>query len=859
MSSRRAFLTAGLAAISLGSLPATAREAIRRQLANARRGTGGAAGDEPSADAAPAVGDGGGGVYALQASLRFDQLRSVAYDPAKGTLTLLGDRFSDQWLVPIPYLDHLATALECSHPTFTLAWDDEATRQVDALIEQGRSNNAQFWATLTDNARARLFSPQNRLTKEGLRILQTLNFPTDNYEPFLTNKFDVIGRTIEVCGGEQQALLISAYGRSLRDPSELDAALEELAMARALDSRMVGPENADLWQIFLERFAGVFEIDPAAAVALFQRKLKQGEHLVLARNAAVEQLIQAIEPTWARVFPESLELSAEHASHIHLPPDLVETLANLVIRVRPAWERIAPQSQLAELMLDADLLLKWVVSDPALLGKEVTRHRTEYAWNHEHGDTASRATADSVRFWLSPDVLELAESADRGMLEFGQCTMRVNTDDPASQAYADYLTEIYDELAVAFPTLHELREATKLMAAAEWLKQRAPGLRLPAEGRGTWTPPAEVYGFVTLDATVRVVREDTDTQTTIQGKWTSQVHFEGGVSLALGSATQPDGNVLFDGARGPRYTLGRVRLIEPSAGGAVPLDDLNRVVVPEVYDNTTLRNVLRQQTIPPPPLPPGATARATLGRRKLDYLQVLERRLGERRSADAIQQDMQQAIRLARRLEFDDAMLNSLQAGRIDALQALQQAETWARQEREQFIVDLIDIASGGLSTWLGEQERLTVKLAEAEVLRADRRGLSEWLLLGQDYLPKIKGVLADLNTAQQSVRSREHFDRNLAYLTRSVELLGELNKALEWVAKEGWAKRMPGYLSFVVDAGKAALKLLDIQDNLDKVERLSTQAGEEAQFVQRLQDRRAANFRALQQIIERLEQASAG
>ena len=558
----------------------------------------------PEKSARDAAFGGSNGIYSLQASVRFDDLQAVVYDPQDHSLTLLGDRRSEHRLLPIPYLDHLATALESDSPAFTLPWAEETQRAIDVLSRDARGSNTALWDRIVKNARAQLFSPQNRLTEEGLRILQTLNFPTDGYEPYLTNKYDVMAESFSICGADQQATIVGAYARSLRDPDELNTAIRELAMARALDASMIGPGSADLWEIFLERFAGVFDVDDRMPVSVFRRRRQQGNHLVIARNAAVENILATIDPLWAGIFPNSLELSAATKSHIHLPPDLVQSLAEINFAVKPTWRGIEPESRLAQVMFDADMLGKWIASDPSLLGTNAPFHKTEYEWFHKMGPTTPQTTTNNIRYWISPDVVELAESDDGNVLEFRKFTMRVNTNDPASESYTNYLTSIYDQLANELPTLHELAESAKIMAVAQWLKKKDPDFKLPKEGRSRWDPPDWTWGFIAINAVVRVSRTDTASETRVTGKWTSVASLEGGVSLRLEQAVRMDGNVLFDGARGPRNTLGRVTLVPHDFAGAVTLDETRKLIVPEIYDNQTLRNVLRQKTTPPPPMPP---------------------------------------------------------------------------------------------------------------------------------------------------------------------------------------------------------------------------------------------------------------
>jgi hypothetical protein len=813
---------------------------------------------EPDASAATfeATGMIRDGIYALDDALDFDDLQAVAFDPQNGSLVFLGQQRKPARRLPIPYLDHLATALDADHPTFSLPWTAESNRQADVVLRAARSNNAVLWDRIVANARRRLFSDDNRLTKDGLRILQALNFPTDDYESYLTNKFDVMAKVFELSGGDQQAVVVGAYARSLRDPDELNAAIRELAMSRALEASETDPGSAETWEIFLQRFAGVFDADERKPVEVFRQARARGDHIVLARNAAVESILAGQDPLFARTFSTALELRAATHPHIYLPPDLVRSLAEIDIQVVPTWNRLDPASRMAQLMLESDMLLKWIVSDPRPLGQTLPGHQTEFAWNRERARSDTVTAMNNVRYWISPGEVQLSESADGNVLEIRKFTMRVNTNDPAMKAYAAQLTSLYEQFAERFPVLQELREAAKTAAAAQWLKRKVPRLRLPQEGRLRWTPPSAVPGFVSVSATVDVRRRDTSSETRVSAKWKGELSLEGGISLEFGQATRADGSVLFDGARGPAENLGTVTVVPADGAGAVRFDDIRKAIVPQIYDNEALKAVARQHTFPPPPMPPGATGKAELGKRKLEYVSVLQSRLGNKANAVAVQQDLVTATRLAKSLQFNDNMLNGLQAGRIRSMEAFQQAEDWARDERRQFLFDLYDAFSGGMSTLLSYDEALQFRTFMAEYIDPKDRTARHYALLVNEYATKAKSLLSDIDTARDSIGKDDKFDLQMATASRGLEFTSELTKALEVIRDTPVTKRAFGYGGMILDGAKLAKTILEINENRHAIELLGEQQGNEAQYIARLQKRRAADLLALQQVLQRLQQA---
>jgi hypothetical protein len=78
-----------------------------------------------------------------------------------------------------------------------------------------------------------------------------------------------------------------------------------------------------------------------------------------------------------------------------------------------------------------------------------------------------------------------------------------SVEDPLLKQYADELTALYEPLAAKFPVLLDLRESMKVMAIADWLKQKGIKLSLPTAGRSTWNPPAQYPGVIHMELALK--------------------------------------------------------------------------------------------------------------------------------------------------------------------------------------------------------------------------------------------------------------------------------------------------------------------------------------------------------------------
>ena len=94
------------------------------------------------------------------------------------------------------------------------------------------------------------------------------------------------------------------------------------------------------------------------------------------------------------------------------------------------------------------------------------------------------------RFWIVPGDIRWESSTDGGSIWCRQASMKVKTEvmtlidnrlksapdrtSPASEAFAEWFTRNYDQLAGIYPVYEQLRELAKLVSLADWLRKNLP-------------------------------------------------------------------------------------------------------------------------------------------------------------------------------------------------------------------------------------------------------------------------------------------------------------------------------------------------------------------------------------------------
>lgn len=243
-------------------------------------------------------------------------------------------------------------------------------------------------------------------------------------------------------------------------------------------------------------------LDPKAAQA-FEAELARAPDIDTALKAAL-QAIETASPTADRLG----EFARNRPNGFQVPPEVVELLVGARHESVPEYFGMAPTSQLARLLFEADYAAIKPLGHRTDLKGRLPGYQTLFEFADKNPQI--RQSMSSYRIWISVGKMDVAQSQGGTTLMIRNAAMRFNfvrdgadgrpAPGPPSpvQAYGDMLTTLYDELAQDYFPLHEVREAAKIAAAAVWLRQKTPTLRLPAEGRVAWTGPRQVPGMTFL-------------------------------------------------------------------------------------------------------------------------------------------------------------------------------------------------------------------------------------------------------------------------------------------------------------------------------------------------------------------------
>ena len=472
-----------------------------------------AAGATPPAPSAtkPAV-----GIYALQGEMDFDCLDGVVCDASAGTLSLFGHRASKDRLVRVGYLDHLATALECDSPVFSLEWTPASERAVHRAME------AQFDRASVDEITTKLskvFDANGRLSATGTWFFAGLGAKvTEGMNRYQTN-----ARLLEAAGRKQAGEALEAFGTWALETKRGDkkAAFQGLlGVFRALgifdscqeiarkyhDQEITESQMYDeMWPFVLTHLASAFGWDRAGYSNKYRALRQRGRSCEDASDEAFLDFQNDLN-TLPRQLVDTLSAKV---SDITVPPATMKQFLGVEPRVRPVFKQLPERSQLARVALEADVFCKSLMDMPGLRG-EVPGYRTYFEWLRAKGQ---RPVTGEGHLWLSPDGFEIRESPAGDAMRFGRTPMRIylerytagrkSTPDPQLSEYASLLTACYDEIAAKHPTLHELREAAKVVAVAQWLKKHNVRISMPKTGRAEWSPPAELPGVTYMTIAVK--------------------------------------------------------------------------------------------------------------------------------------------------------------------------------------------------------------------------------------------------------------------------------------------------------------------------------------------------------------------
>lgn len=470
------------------------------------------------------------GVYALQRSIDFDCLDGAVINPENGRLSLFGHKANSDYVLAIPYLDYLGTALECESPSFSLEWTEESYPVVDHVLRTGGEAILDTMAKLCDDRYGLTAEAAWYLQEHGVPISQGANRSRTLFWMLKAaghpRKAEVVRRLAawldaEGASSDQRLALYEALGvdgtywelqekysaGKLSKEQFLDEFFPKFfrSLGRALDESQ-GDRYADRYQQSRDRGRS-----PEDAF---------GD----AQDPVLSDLTTLVGKTLAELAPDTVET--------HLPLSLVRRLTGgKVPIVRPKFNDLPPRSMLARLAFQADVAGKLIPASPQLK-HAVSTYRTESAFCRAKGRSLDEC---HVRVWLAPGEFELTQSKDGRTVRISKSEMTINirrvdvgagyarkdVADPLLEEYARELTRQYDELAEALPVLHVLREAMKVVALTRWVRERGLRIRLPQQGRQEWSPPETYPGILHFSLCVE------------RGKFIVCSSAEGGVDLSV--------------------------------------------------------------------------------------------------------------------------------------------------------------------------------------------------------------------------------------------------------------------------------------------------------------------------------------
>jgi len=462
-----------------------------------------------------------------------------------------------------------------------------------------------------------------------------------------------------------------------------------------------------LRRLLAESFDNIFDPYGRMMTKRFDARMQSGMNpsdAVVKTHADVDEILPA-------QFAEALRSLYRSRPEIRIPPEIIMQTVGIAPTVVPEYIGFDGSSQLARVLYHADYLGKSLVNKPELADR-ISGYQTEFSYyrtNPRRNGIAIDNTTE--RLWISVENFDLAQSENGQVLETRNAKLRFNIRDLGAGLdrevrpgdYEALLTSLYEDFALEYPVLHELREAAKLMAVANWIKVRDPAFELPREGRMRWTGPAELPGRIYFTwATERR-----------PGAANFQIMATGGIAL-----------VPPVGPSGPVFPEQFVQGI-PNDPNVVDLRGLDgkRVTLQQPgYRNDTLRRVLRRgrKGDLPVPRPRGWVTRATLGTRTLQSLSLAGRRANGFSDQDmALRRCLDAAQDAASHLAQTERLINNITQMNPQRQAELKDMESKLVGARRQFIEGSVDILLSGVidaSGLLDTEEYRALAAAKSEL-----------------------------------------------------------------------------------------------------------------------------------------------
>jgi tetratricopeptide (TPR) repeat protein len=190
-----------------------------------------------------------------------------------------------------------------------------------------------------------------------------------------------------------------------------------------------------------------------------------------------------------------------HKEGFWFPPSFMEKFGKVDLQIPVQFGAAVEDSQMARILFQADYCLKhateWVPLERLIPGYVTFAHHCRKQVAGGSGDL------ELFRWALKPEKVALLvnEAGPKTIVGFPETQLRLeggplagksSIPSAAFSAYAKLWTERYDALARWFPALHELREAVKVHALVNFLRQQKVKMEFPEQTWTAWKKPAVV-------------------------------------------------------------------------------------------------------------------------------------------------------------------------------------------------------------------------------------------------------------------------------------------------------------------------------------------------------------------------------
>ncbi|MFB9262911.1 PDZ domain-containing protein [Bradyrhizobium erythrophlei] len=256
-------------------------------------------------------------------------------------------------------------------------------------------------------------------------------------------------------------------------------------------------DSIDFARKLFARIDEVFRFSGSPTLTAFNSAISRG----VDAGSAVSVGFAAFDKVYPRKFGEYLDRIMLRPEGVQIPAEVIESVVRIHPEMAPEFIGIGPDTLLARAMFAGDYVIKQMANRPDLKSF-IPEYQTKLEYDQTH--PASKKTESTYRIWISVAKVDQAPSADGLSLNIRDARLQFNMREqqnhrdlpPSPGGYESKLNAIIDQLERYYPVLHELREAAKLSSAANWIRSKTPGFRLPSEGMVRWSAPSRVPGLV---------------------------------------------------------------------------------------------------------------------------------------------------------------------------------------------------------------------------------------------------------------------------------------------------------------------------------------------------------------------------